>query len=443
MYSVKVVALHCVALIAGVSSMTYTFGTSSQSHTTDITKVCTTNNGSACAVPFYYDGILRHEAVYMNITDAVSCPIEVGQFDRVIYSEDAIMPASCKTMICKTESTNATGVSEGTPCVFPFYEYHTLRYSCVVDDVWGQPAWCATEIDDNFNYGYKKWGVCNCEEFDGKTTIKTTTADPTVTIPENPPAPPHAPGEPNDQQKTESVDAVAVMTTLVAVVCVLGLALIGIVAHRRGTFRRMKDRWQEGGWFRELAPKGFRLPSGWYQDLAPKGFKYTAVRSSANPADSVDVEQDMEDIVLNPSTTTDYGTNPKTEYNPVFSHPTVPSSGRAAPHPSAKQSTRYEEPNDIDWDAMEAAAAKLRTCRIKKQPGEKIGLRLLNYQGPNYAGARVVGVNPGSPGHVAGVVEGDSIVEINNQPIINLYHQEVIEVLVQAGNSFDIIVCRD
>lgn len=31
-----------------------------------------------------------------------------------------------------------------------------------------------------------------------------------------------------------------------------------------------------------------------------------------------------------------------------------------------KQTARREEPNDIDWDAMEAAAAKLRTCRIAK-----------------------------------------------------------------------------
>lgn len=47
--------------------------------------------------------------------------------------------------------------------------------------------------DNNFNYGYKKWGVCNCEEVGGKTTIKTTTggSDATITIPQNPPAPPH------------------------------------------------------------------------------------------------------------------------------------------------------------------------------------------------------------------------------------------------------------
>lgn len=55
-------------------------------------------------------------------------------------------------VICQTKYTNATGIFEGTPCVFPFFEYHTLRYSCVVDDVWGQPAWCATEMYVNFTF---------------------------------------------------------------------------------------------------------------------------------------------------------------------------------------------------------------------------------------------------------------------------------------------------
>lgn len=99
--------------------------------------------------------------------------------------------------------------------------------------------------------------------------------------------------------------------------------------------------------------------------------------------------------------------------------------------------------DDIDWAAMEAAAAKLRTCRIVKGDGEKIGMRLLNYLGPNFAGVKVVGIHPDSPAESSGVAEGDSIVEIANTPVINLYHQEVIELLGTAGNSFDLIVCRD
>ena len=92
---------------------------------------------------------------------------------------------------------------------------------------------------------------------------------------------------------------------------------------------------------------------------------------------------------------------------------------------------------------MEAAAAKLRTCCIVKGDGEKIGMRLLNYLGPNFAGVKVVGIHPDSPAANSGVVEGDSIVEIADTPVINLYHQEVIELLGTAGNSFDLIVCRD
>ena len=74
---------------------------------------------------------------------------------------------------------------------------------------------------------------------------------------------------------------------------------------------------------------------------------------------------------------------------------------------------------DVDW-AAEAAAEMLRTCRIVKCDGEKIGMQLLNYLGPNFAGVKVVGIQRGSPAATAGVVEGDSIVEIANTPVINL-----------------------
>jgi membrane-associated protease RseP (regulator of RpoE activity) len=109
----------------------------------------------------------------------------------------------------------------------------------------------------------------------------------------------------------------------------------------------------------------------------------------------------------------------------------------SAPKPGPK------EESSVDWDALEAAAKTLRTCRVVKKEGEKLGLRLLNYSGPNFAGAHIIKVSEGSAGEVAGLIEGDNIVEINGQPIINMWHEEVIGLLVKSGNEFDVLVCRE
>lgn len=102
-----------------------------------------------------------------------------------------------------------------------------------------------------------------------------------------------------------------------------------------------------------------------------------------------------------------------------------------------------EDSAEVDWDALEAAAKTLRTCRVQKKDGEKLGLRLLNYSGPNFAGAHIIKVTEGSAGERAGLIEGDNIVEINGQPIINMWHEEVISLLMKCGNEFDVLVCRE
>ena len=96
----------------------------------------------------------------------------------------------------------------------------------------------------------------------------------------------------------------------------------------------------------------------------------------------------------------------------------------------------------LDWAAMEAEAAKLRTIRVERPPGERIGLRLLSYDGCNATGVLVVGVRPDSAGEAAGLRDGDIIVELANTSVIGLEHAMVLALLEEAGDAFDVIVSR-
>jgi len=162
-----------------------------------------------------------------------------------------------------------------------------------------------------------------------------------------------------------------------------------------------------------------------HPDLAPKNFKYTSIFGS----------DDEERSNLQPGATAGYGAAGALAG-------TMTGRLNAATPVASGKSSFWGEVDDVDWDALEAAATALRTCRVKKAAGEKLGLRLLNYSGPNFAGARIIMVNSGSPGDVAGILEGDNIVEINGHPIINMWHEEVVNLLKQSGNEFDIVLCR-
>ena len=86
---------------------------------------------------------------------------------------------------------------------------------------------------------------------------------------------------------------------------------------------------------------------------------------------------------------------------PGLSHHSQPP-GMSPGAPSSHNTTARTHYSDYmqqdDWIQTEAAAAKMRSCFIKKSPGDRIGLRLLNFMGRNTRGVCVVGVKPDTAG---------------------------------------------
>lgn len=54
----------------------------------------------------------------------------------------------------------------------------------------------------------------------------------------------------------------------------------------------------------------------------------------------------------------------------------------------------------------------------------------------------VLQVNGGSPADKAGLVAGDSVIKVNTTDVYNLRHKEAQDVIVQAGQNFDVTVQR-
>lgn len=88
---------------------------------------------------------IRYSAVELTSGSGVlQCPSEVDFYTRVPSNTSTWSTATCRALQCATAYTEVTGVAAGTPCVFPFREGGVLRHSCVSDDPWGTPAFCAT-----------------------------------------------------------------------------------------------------------------------------------------------------------------------------------------------------------------------------------------------------------------------------------------------------------
>lgn len=51
-------------------------------------------------------------------------------------------------------------------------------------------------------------------------------------------------------------------------------------------------------------------------------------------------------------------------------------------------------------------------------------------------------VNGGSPAEKAGLQAGDSVIKVNTTDVFNLRHKEAQDVIVRAGQNFDITVQR-
>lgn len=51
-------------------------------------------------------------------------------------------------------------------------------------------------------------------------------------------------------------------------------------------------------------------------------------------------------------------------------------------------------------------------------------------------------VNGGSPAEAAGLKAGDAVIRVNNTDMFNLRHKDAQDVIVRAGNSFEVTVQR-
>lgn len=426
--------------------------------------------GSPCAVPFRISNDTDAELYFEPIStgSGYACPVVVTQDIRYGNETDFAI-AQCHAYYCVTKATNNTRIEAGTPCVFPFKEREIERRSCITDSQYGEEPWCATTVDENGDYEYKQWGLCDCYSANGPTPPAPTPPPPTPppAAPNPNPSPPvHPPPPPRDfAPDTSDGGGSAIASGVGGAAAALFVIAIMFVAYRRGAFAGLQSDARRDLGF----PKGFNYSilgrtkssldesESLMRSSAKKlPFKKQKYGTGADP--SIFTQFDSENDVFSASSSL--------VPQPIAHKPRVAKMVLDSVKPassirdtsaniatSAKKSPKSKSESapagvnvvedEIDWAAMEAAAAKLRTCRINKSPGEKIGMRLLNYLGPNFAGVKVVGIHPGSPAAKSGIVEGDSIVEIANSPVINLYHQEVIELLGSAGNSFDIIVCRD
>ncbi|XP_050309315.1 PDZ and LIM domain protein Zasp isoform X2 [Anthonomus grandis grandis] len=85
--------------------------------------------------------------------------------------------------------------------------------------------------------------------------------------------------------------------------------------------------------------------------------------------------------------------------------------------------------------------ATLTTVRLSKGDSPSWGFRL---QGGKDFGTPLViqKVNGGSPAERAGLIAGDSVIRINNTDVFNLLHKEAQDVIVRAGNNFEMVIQR-
>lgn len=51
-------------------------------------------------------------------------------------------------------------------------------------------------------------------------------------------------------------------------------------------------------------------------------------------------------------------------------------------------------------------------------------------------------VNTGSPAEAAGLRAGDAVIRVNNTEVYNLRHKDAQDVIVRAGNNFELTVQR-
>ncbi|XP_053689112.1 PDZ and LIM domain protein Zasp [Sabethes cyaneus] len=85
--------------------------------------------------------------------------------------------------------------------------------------------------------------------------------------------------------------------------------------------------------------------------------------------------------------------------------------------------------------------ANLITVRLQRGEGQAWGFRLQG--GKDFSSPLVLQrVNVGSVSDQVGLMPGDALVKVNNTEVFNLRHKEAQDVIVAAGNSFELTVSR-
>ncbi|XP_049821892.1 PDZ and LIM domain protein Zasp isoform X4 [Aethina tumida] len=85
--------------------------------------------------------------------------------------------------------------------------------------------------------------------------------------------------------------------------------------------------------------------------------------------------------------------------------------------------------------------ASLITVRLNKDNSPNWGFRL---QGGKDFGTPLIiqKVNSGTPAERAGLIPGDSVIKINNIDVFDLRHKDAQDVVIRAGNNFDMTIQR-
>ncbi|XP_066601203.1 PDZ and LIM domain protein Zasp [Prorops nasuta] len=85
--------------------------------------------------------------------------------------------------------------------------------------------------------------------------------------------------------------------------------------------------------------------------------------------------------------------------------------------------------------------AQLISVKLSRFDGSPWGFRLQG--GKDFGSPLVVQkVNGGSPAEAAGLRAGDAVIKVNNTEMFNLRHKDAQDVIVRAGNNFEIVVQR-
>eukprot|EP00039_Didymoeca_costata_P016965 m.310354 g.310354 ORF g.310354 m.310354 type:complete len:433 (-) comp16476_c0_seq9:1467-2765(-) len=396
--------------------------------------------GDICSLPFWLNGV-RYDEGTTEYNGVYSCPTHTNVFGYPMNNTWG--PAECKAVDCVTEYTTHNGnitVPSGMECQFPFKFKNIYYYSCA-KEIYDNNTWCAINVTEERTFDWGQWGHCNCTYHGGALpTVPPPSPGPIGPFP-SPPGPP-SPGPSHDPLQSDGIDPVAagVGGTVAIIIAVIAL----VTLYRRNRARVDVSDLAPASYERKALLHNFRTSAQieqnntMYTGGSPSPTQSFTGPPKAGGGGTFGVTPPPQQSAGNPLGIPDVGSG-------GFNLLSMPGGGK---YPGGNmgwgqnQGSVLPDATSEEWVLTEAAAAKMRSVTINKRPGDRIGLRLLNFMGRNTRGVCVVGVKPDTAGEAAGLEEGDMIVEVDGHSILNLTHDEVLQRLAAAGNNFSIIVSR-